>query len=284
MLSSETAKVAAALDVQTAPEPTRGIPAWQRPVVLGGATIVLLLAVWESAARVGWVEPYVLPAPSMLLMSLQEMATRGFPDGIVVTTHIVVTLRRVLLGFALATMVAIPLGIVIGYLPTLEKLTRPMITFGRSIAAISLLPLFIAWFGIGELSKVMLIALGAFWVIVTYTIAGVRFVDPLLLRAALSMDTPPHRLFASVVLPAALPRIFTGLRVGLAVAFMIIVAAEMIATVEGLGALIKEGRNAFRTDITMVGMLIIGVLGSVIVKGLAWTETRLAPWSVETRA
>ena len=218
MLSSDTAKMASALDVQALPERVRGIAPWQRPAVLGGATLALLLAVWETAARAGWVEPYVLPAPSMLLMSLQEMATRGFPDGIVVTTHILVTLQRVLLGFALATIVAIPLGIVIGYVPTLEKLTRPMITFGRSIAAISLLPLFIAWFGIGELSKVMLIALGAFWVIVTYTIAGVRFVDPLLLRAALSMDTPPHRLFASVVLPAALPRIFTGLRVGLAVA------------------------------------------------------------------
>ena len=147
-----------------------------------------------------------------------------------------------------------------------------------------MLPLFIAWFGIGELSKVMLIALGAFWVIITNTITGVQMVDPVLIRAAQSMDTPRHQIFLFVTLPAALPRIFTGLRNGLAVAFMVIVAAEMIATVAGLGALIKEGRNAFRTDITMVGMFIIGLLGSVIVKLLAWAEARMAPWAVEGNA
>lgn len=256
-----------------------GVPWWDRPAVLGSAALGAVFLLWEFVARMDWVPAYLLPAPSALLVSLYEMATRGFPDGIVVTTHIVVTLRRVLAGFLLAAATAIPLGIVIGYVPVLEKLTHGVVAFGRSVAAISLLPLFIAWFGIGEMSKVMLIALGAFWVIITYTIAGVRFVDPLVIRAARSMDTPTHALFATVILPAALPRIFTGLRVGLSVAFMVIVAAEMIATVEGLGALIKEGRNAFRTDITMVGMLLIGLLGSIAVRGLGALERRIAPWA-----
>jgi ABC-type nitrate/sulfonate/bicarbonate transport system permease component len=254
---------------------------WDRPAVFGGVTFVVLFALWECAARMEWVEPYLLPSPSVLVQSLYDMATRGFPDGIIVTTHILVTLRRVLLGFALAVAAAIPVGIVIGSVPVLERLSRGLIAFGRSVAAISLLPLFIAWFGIGETSKVMLIALGAFWVVVTYTIAGVKFVDPLLIRAARSMDTPAPVLFATVILPAALPRIFTGIRVGLGVAFMVIVAAEMIATVEGLGALIKEGRNAFRTDVTMVGMLLIGLMGSIAVRALGMLERRIAPWAVE---
>jgi ABC-type nitrate/sulfonate/bicarbonate transport system permease component len=124
----------------------------------------------------------------------------------------------------------------------------------------------------------MLIGLGAFWVIVTYTMAGVKFVDPLLIRAARSMDTPRGVIFAQVILPAALPRIFTGLKVALAVCFMIIVAAEMIGTVTGLGSLIYDARNSFRTDITMVGMLIIGVLGFAASKLVDAAERALLPW------
>jgi ABC-type nitrate/sulfonate/bicarbonate transport system permease component len=124
----------------------------------------------------------------------------------------------------------------------------------------------------------MLIGLGAFWVIVTYTIAGVKFVDPVLIRAAQSMDTPHGIIFAQVVLPAALPRIFTGLKVALAVCFMIIVAAEMIGTVTGLGSLIYDARNSFRTDITMDGMLIIGLLGFGASKLLDLLERLLLPW------
>jgi ABC-type nitrate/sulfonate/bicarbonate transport system permease component len=153
-----------------------------------------------------------------------------------------------------------------------------VITFGRSIAAISVLPLFVAWFGIGEISKIALIAFATFWVVITYAIASVKFVDPMLLRAARSMDTDTATIFRSVILPAALPRIFTGLKVGLGVAFLVIAAAEMIATVRGLGALIQEARTSFRTDITMVGMFAIGLLGYVTSKALDVLERRLMPW------
>ena len=203
---------------------------------------------------------------------------RGFPDGILVWKHIWVSAGRIIAGFAGAVVVGVPLGVLLGTIPILDRLTHPIITFGRSVAAISLLPLFIAWFGIGELSKIMLIGLGALWVVLTYTVAGVKLVDPQLVRAAQSMDTPPAGILFEVVLPAALPRIFTGLKLALAVAFMIIVAAEMIATVEGLGALIKEARNAFRTDITIVGMVIVGLLGFLAARLLDHLEARLLPW------
>lgn len=245
---------------------------------IGAVTLALLLAVWEALARLEFVPPFLFPAPSTLAASAVELATGGFPDGIVVWKHIAISAGRILAGFAGAVVIGVPLGVVIGYVPILDRLTQPIVTFGRSIAAISLLPLFIAWFGIGELSKIMLIGLGALWVVLTYTVAGVKLVDPQLVRAARSMDTPPAGIFFEVVLPAALPRIFTGLKVALAVAFMIIVAAEMIATVEGLGALIKEARNAFRTDITIVGMLIVGLLGYGAARLLDALEARLLPW------
>lgn len=246
---------------------------------LGPATMLGLLMIWEAASRAGLLSPFMFPPPSEILFALYELTLRGFPDGILIFNHAFVTLRRILLGFLIATLVALPLGMAAGYIRALDRISYPIITFGRSMAAISVLPLFIAWLGIGELSKVMLIAFGAFWIILTYTISSVKLLDPTLVRAARSMDVSAGRMFACVILPATLPRIFTGLRVALIACFTIIVAAEMIATVHGLGALIMEARNSFRTDITMVGMLLIGALGYGASQLLDAIEARLLPWS-----
>lgn len=248
---------------------------------IGLLSIIGLLVTWETLNRTGVIDPFYFPAPTALWFTLLELTTAGYPDGITVGRHVVASLQRVVLGFLIAAAVAIPAGLLIGQSRILYLATNPFITFGRSIAAISLLPLFIAWFGIEELSKVMLISLSTFWVILTNTIAGVKMVDPTLIRAARSLDTKPLTLFTLVVLPSALPRIFTGLKIGLSVAFMVIVAAEMIATVLGLGALIQEARNTFRTDIVMAGMIIIGLVGWFISRMLDVLERRLLPWQTE---
>lgn len=242
-----------------------------------------LLCAWEALARLGLINVFFLPPPLTLATTLIELIEEGFPEGISLGSHVVSTLRRCLLGYLMAVAVAVPLGIVIGYFRTLEVLTRNFIVFGRSVAPISVLPLFIAWFGIGEVSKVAVIMFASFWAAITNTVAGVRFVDPELIRAARSLGASPLGTFYAVILPAALPRIFTGLKVSLAIAFMVIVAAEMIATVYGLGALIYEARTWFRTDITMVGMLVIGVLGLLASMVLDGVERWLMPWSAARR-
>lgn len=249
-----------------------------RDAAVGLLSLGALLLSWECLSYFGLLNPFFFPAPSALAGALRDLAVTGFPDGFRIHQHIVVSLARILAGFLGAAAVGIPIGIVVGYIPALDKATRGIFAFGRSTAAISLLPLFIVWFGIGEVAKIALIGLGAFWVIVTYTVSAVKFVDPLLIRAARAMDTPPATIFRRVILPAALPRIFVGLKVAISVAFMIIVAAEMIATVHGLGALIQEARTSFRTDITIVGMLIIGGLGFVISRALDQLEAYLLPW------
>jgi ABC-type nitrate/sulfonate/bicarbonate transport system permease component len=160
----------------------------------------------------------------------------------------------------------------------LDRLTLPIITFARSVASLSLLPLAIIWFGTGELSKVLLIAYGCFWTMLPNAIAAVKYVDPALIRAARTLDTGPAAVFLRVVLPAALPRMFAGARVAIGVGFMIIVGAEMIGTVQGLGALIMEARTFYRSDITIVGMMLIGLIGFLVLSGLAWLERRLLPW------
>lgn len=248
--------------------------------LIGPLTIVVLLAMWELAVRVGWANAYYFPPPSKLADSLWTLTTVGFPRGVTVFSHIQATITRIAAGYTLATLVAIPLGLFIGTNLLLASATTPVITFARSIATISLLPLMVAWFGVGELSRVLLIFFGCFWIILTNTIYGVRNVDPVLIRAARTLGASQRQIFFRVVLPASLPRIFSGMKVALGLAFLVIVAVEMIGTIEGLGALIMEARTFYRTETTMVGMLIIAVFGLFLAKGLDRLESWLLPWAV----
>ena len=240
--------------------------------------IAALLALWEIAAQAGWLRPILFPPPSKLARTLHELATDGFPEGVTLWTHFAITIRRILVGYFGAVALAIPLGLVIGWFPTLDRLTETVIAFCRSVATLSLLPVALVWFGTGEATKIFLIGYGCFWVMLSNVVAAVKLVDPLLLRAARTMDTSRADLFLRVALPAALPRIFSGARIALGVGFMVIVGAEMIGTIHGLGALIMEARTFYRSDITMVGMFVLGVLGFVIAIGLQRLEMRLMPW------
>jgi len=250
------------------------------PFVVIGA----LLLLWEIAAAFGWLRPILFPPPSKLVRSFYELATEGFPESVTLGTHFAVTIQRILIGYFGAIALAIPLGLAIGWFPTLDKMTETVIAFCRSVATLSLLPVALVWFGTGEASKIFLIGYGCFWVMLSNVIAAVKLVDPLLLRAARTMDTRPLDIFTHVALPAALPRIFAGARVALGVGFMVIVGAEMIGTIRGLGALIMEARTFYRSDITMVGMVVLGVLGFVIAAGLQRLEARLLPWQARESA
>lgn len=242
-----------------------------------GVFISLLLA-WEFATGNGYLKPYRFPAPSTIAQAFVELSVIGFPKDLTIWIHVQTTVGRIAQGYIAAIVVAIPLGFVIGRVPILEKLTNPLIVFGRSIATLSLLPLVIVWFGTGELTKVILIAYGCFWTMISNVIAGVKYVDKVLINAARVFGVTGLALYWTVILPAALPRIFAGARMALGVGFMVIVGAEMIGTIEGLGALIMEARTFYRSEVTIVGMLIIGVIGFLISSGLAHLEKYLVPW------
>ena len=242
------------------------------------AVIAALLLLWEGAAAAGWLRPILFPPPSKLARTLVELVNEGFPEGVTLGSHFAITIRRILTGYAGALALAIPLGLLIGWHPLLDRMTTTVIAFCRSVATLSLLPVAIVWFGTGEASKIFLIGYGCFWVMLSNAVAAVKLVDPVLLRAARTMDTPRADLFLRVALPAALPRLFAGARIALGVGFMVIVGAEMIGTIKGLGALIMEARTFYRSDITMVGMFVLGVLGFAIAAGLQWLEGRLLPW------
>lgn len=242
------------------------------------AVFATLLVAWEYATGNGYLKPYHFPAPSRIAQGFVELWSVGFPKGLTLWVHIQTTIVRIFQGYVAAVALAIPLGFAIGRVPLLEKLTNPLIVFGRSIATLSLLPLVIVWFGTGELSKVILIAYGCFWTMISNVIAGAKYVDKVLVDAARTFGVKGPALYFSVILPAALPRIFAGARMSLGVGFMVIVGAEMIGTIEGLGALIMEARTFYRSDVTIVGMLVIGVIGFLISSGLARVEKLLVPW------
>lgn len=243
------------------------------------AVIAAMLAAWELAVSHGYLKAYQFPPPSRIVRGFVELSATGFPTGVSLWTHTAITVWRVLQGYFAAVLLAIPLGLLIGAQPVLDKLTAPLIVFCRSVATLSLLPLVIVWFGAGELTKIVLIGYGCFWTMLSNVIAGVRYVDPVLLRAARSFGLQGPELYRDVVLPAALPRIFAGARMALGVGFMVIVGAEMIGTIRGLGALIMEARTFYRSEITIIGMLVIGVIGFLISSGLAGLERILIPWA-----
>ncbi|CAN7339457.1 ABC transporter permease [Bosea sp. LjRoot90] len=256
----------------------RGLPHRLLSAALPIAVIAAWLLAWEGASRMEWLNTFRFPPPSRVWESAVDLATNGFPMGTRLGSHIAATLQRVVCGYLLALALAIPLGLAIGRNPVADRMTAPIIAFCRSVATLSLLPLALVWFGTGEASKIFLIGYGCFWVMLSAAVAAAKLIDPVLIRAARTLDTSRRDLFLRVSLPATLPRLFSGARIALGVGFMVIVGAEMIGTTTGLGALIMEARTFYRSDLTVVGMALIGLIGFGLTAGLAWLEARLMPW------
>jgi ABC-type nitrate/sulfonate/bicarbonate transport system permease component len=247
--------------------------------VVGAVTVAGLLGLWEVGVATGVLGAYHFPPPSRLARTVWDLAVEGFPIGVTVWHHVGATVARIVAGYLLATVLAIPLGLAIGAAPLLDRAVAPLVTFARSVATISLLPLAVAWFGVGETARVLLIAYACFWLILTSVVEGVRQVDPDLVRAGRCLGARGRTLFARVVLPATTPRIFAGMKVALGVSFMVIVGVEMIGTIKGLGALIMESRTFYRSDAAMVGMVFIAVFGFALSVVLDRVERRLLPWA-----
>lgn len=248
--------------------------------LVGAVVVLAILLAWELASAAGWLNTYHFPPPSKLASTLWRLTVDGFPRGITALVHIRATFGRILMGYALAALTAIPLGLIIGRSAFLDRASAPLVTFARSVATISLLPLAVAWFGVGELTRVLLIAYGSFWIILTNVVAAVKGVDGRWIHAAQTLGASERQIFFRVILPGSLPRIFGGMKVALGVAFLVIVAVEMIGTVRGLGALIMEARTFYRSDAAFVGMLFIGLVGFLLAKGLDRLERWLLPWAV----
>ena len=240
-----------------------------RPVVV----IALFLGVWETAPRIGLVDNVFLPPLSHVVQAWFTLLGNGQ-----LWEHVSASLSRALIGFALAILVSIPLGVAIGWYRPVADFLNPILELFRNTAALALLPVFVLILGIGETSKVALVVYASSFPILLNTISGVRTVDPLLIKSARSLGLSPIRLFQKVVLPAAVPTIFTGLRMAAASSILVLIAAEMVGAKAGLGYLITASQLNFQIPNMYAGIVTIALVGVVFNGILVAIEGRLSGW------
>jgi NitT/TauT family transport system permease protein len=219
--------------------------------------IAAFVALWELLPRLGWVDRAFIPPPSAILAAGWKIAATGE-----LFRHIVVSLERVLLGFAMAVGTAVPLGFVLGgYFPRLTKFLAPLLSLFGQVNAFSLFPVFILFFGIGEVAKLVIIFWTSLWPILSLTIAGIQNVDPSLVKTARSMGASKRPVFFKVLLPGAAPSIFTGIHIGLTVAFLMLIAAEMLGASSGLGWLILNSQVNYMIPRMFAATVTMAILG-----------------------
>ncbi|MFA5040526.1 MAG: ABC transporter permease [Bdellovibrionales bacterium] len=239
---------------------------------------VALLIVWQLLYELGFIRALLLPPPSKIADTFLALLMSGD-----LLRHLGISLLRVIEGFALASVVGLALGTAIGLSRALDRSTDLMIQLMKPIPPIAWIPLTILWFGIGEESKVFIIFLGALFPILVNTIDGIRQTDGRYVELARVFETKRLRFIMRVVLPGALPSIMTGLRVGMMIAWMCVVAAELIAAPSGIGFMIMDARQMMQTDQVFVGMIAIGATGKVLDVLLRMVERRLIVWKAEYR-
>ncbi|WP_437923154.1 ABC transporter permease [Sorangium sp. So ce291] len=248
---------------------------WLGRAAARSGILLLVAALWETAPRVGLVEAAFLPPLSEVLATGWQLLQNGQ-----LLSHIKASLSRSLLGFSLAILVGVPLGLAIGWYKGVADAINPLLEVLRNTAALALLPVFLLLLGIGEASKVALVIYSCTWPILLNTISGVRGVDPLLIKSARTMGLSPLQLFRKVILPAAVPTIFVGIRLAGAYSLLVLVAAEMIGAKAGLGYLIIYAQYNFQIPSMYVGILTITTLGLTFNHLLMRVERRFTSWKV----
>src|SRR5262249_52372123 len=218
-------------------------------------TMAILLAAWHFAVKASGSK--VFPEPIDVEKGMTELARQG-----VLFNYIRDSLSRVAVGYSLSILIGVPLGLTLGWYPAAAKVANPVIQIMRPISPIAWIPLAIVWFGVGDTAAVYLIFLGAFFPIVVAAMNGVRNVPSMFRQAGRNFGLSPSQLLAKVVFPAALPNIIVGLRIALGIAWLVVVAAEMIAVDSGLGYLVIDARNSGkRYDLVVAAMILIGLIG-----------------------
>lgn len=247
-----------------------------RPLVSVAAVAAVLL-LWFIAGELKLVNALFLPPPGDVAETGIELFTDGY-RGVSLFGHTFVSVGRALVAFVVAAVTGIPIGLLMGMSPTFNAILDPFVQFLRPLPKLALIPLVIVWFGIGEFSKFLLIYLSAFLTIVVASAAAVMSVPEGRIRAALSLGVNRWRLFRYVMLPSAMPELVTGVRVGIGIGWTTLIAAEMIASSSGLGWMVINASSYLRTDVVMLGILILGVTGYLLDLALVAAQRRWIHW------
>ena len=247
------------------------------PALISTVTVLAVLGAWAAVTHLGLTRPLFLPKLETIFKAFLA-AVDGRTDGAPLSVHVGMSLMRVVGAFLLAAAVGIPVGIAMGMSATARAVLDPFIEFYRPLPPLAYLPLVIIWFGIGETSKVLLIFLACFAPVALAARSGVLSASDDQINAARALGAGRWQVVRHVVLPAALPEILVGLRIGMGVGWTTLVAAEMVAANAGIGQMVLNASNFLRTDIVMMGIFVIGFFAILFEFGMRWLERRLVPW------
>ena len=239
---------------------------------------LLLLVIWEIASRYHILNPLVAPPPSSVAVDIFAMIKSG-----ALLTTLAATFQRIIIGFLIAAVVSIAIGTLMARVRLIEDVVDPVVELIRPVSPLAIFPLAILWFGIGDASKVFLIALSCSFPIILNTYAGVRSIDVSYIRAARSLGATPAEVITKVVVPGSLPHVFTGIRIAWGIALIVIIASEMIGATEGLGYMVLQAQQTFRVERVFAGIVIIGVIGFATDQGLRALRRKLLPWYREAQ-
>ena len=237
-----------------------------------------VILMWEAVADAGMVSPFLVPAPSSVFVTIGKMLW-----SLELVDDIAVTLRRILIGFAISLVVSVAIGILMARARIFEVVFDPLVELVRPVSPLAIFPLAILWFGIGDGSKVFLIALACAFPIILNTYAGARSIDVRFVRVARSLGANNFEILKLIVLPGSLPQMFTGVRIAWGTALIVIIAAEMIGGSSGIGYMILDAQQTYRVDRVFGGIITIGVLGYATDQGLRLLRRAVLHWYPEIR-
>ena len=227
-------------------------------------SLIAFFAFWQFVVDAGVVPNELLASPSQVTKLFVDKLTNPLPDGAVLLVHVVTSLQEALLGYSLALLIGIPLGLAMGWFVVVEGLARPIFEMIRPIPPVAWIPLAIFWFGIGLTGKAFIIWASGLVPCVINSYVGVRMASPTLIRMARTYGASDWQIFKTICIPSALPMVFGGLQVALAASWTALVAAELIAADTGLGFLITMGRRLLMPDMIVLGMMMVGLTGVAI--------------------
>jgi taurine transport system permease protein len=269
----------AAAPAIAAPPPASGpLPGRVRPEpFLTALTLLAIFLAWYAIARLRVVSELFVPHPWSVLEAFWEIATEGY-HGVPLSRHLADSLFRVVAGFLLGVVTAVPLGLAIGYSTRVQAIFDPLIEFYRPLPPLAYYTLLVIWLGIENASKIALLYLAAFPPLSVAAMQGVRGVSPERIQGAQSLGASRWQVFRHVILPSCLPDIFTGMRVSIAFTYTTLVAAEMVAATSGIGWMVLDASKFLQSDVIFMGNILMGLTGIALDRLIRVAERRVVPW------
>ena len=247
-------------------------------LALSFGTLAAALVIWQLLVSAGIVSSRFLPAPTAIVNTFFEKIHSPNPEGATLQMNLLSSLRVALIGFVMAVVIGIPLGLFMGWYEPVDRLVRPVFEVIRPIPPIAWIPLITIWFGIGEFPKILIVFIGTFANVVVNTATGVRMVDAQQLDVGKTFGASQFNTLLHIVLPASLPAIFAGIRTALGAGWAVVLAAEMLGATSGVGFLITRGNEIGDTALILVSMFIIGIIGALLSSVTSWIERKACPW------